>query len=223
MVLARSDEPRGARRAELTAARRALARAAAVDAAALLFAERGFGATAMADVSRASGLSLKALYAAFESKDELFSAVIDEIFGRNLLPALVRESPELDPGERVLVLVDDLLAAMEADRDYFMLYARGSTDVPESLKESGRDPFEPYIETLHARLTSLIAAAQEAGRARGVPPPTVASAIVASVIALARDVVTGERPRPITELTDELRVLFGPLLLHTQHRQEKRR
>jgi AcrR family transcriptional regulator len=205
--------PRDARRAELTAARRAIARRAAIDAAAVLFAKRGFSATTMADVSDASGLSFKALYGVFESKDELFSAVIDELFSHHLLPALLREASDEDPGEQVLTLLGDLLGAMEADRDYFMLYARGSVDVPESLKQAGRDPFEPYIATLASRLTSLITAVQDAGRARGVSAEAFATALVATVIALSREAVLGERGRPITDLDDDIRGLFAPLLL----------
>ncbi|MHB8694352.1 MAG: TetR/AcrR family transcriptional regulator [Solirubrobacteraceae bacterium] len=213
MILPRSSEPRDARRAELTQARRSIARRAAIDAAAVLFAKRGFTATTMADVSHASGLSLKALYGVFASKDELFSAVIDELFSHHLLPALQREASDEDPGEQVLTLVGDLLGAMEADRDYFMLYARGSVDVPESLKQAGRDPFEPYIATLASRLTSLITAAQGAGRARGVGAEAFATALVATVIALSREAVLGEPGRPITDLGDDIRGLFGPLLL----------
>jgi AcrR family transcriptional regulator len=202
----------------LTEARHAIARRAAIDAATLLFAERGFTATTMADVSQGSGLSLKALYAAFESKDELFSAVIDELFSHHLLPALRREAIDEDPGEQVLTLIGDLLGAMEADRAYFMLYARGSVDVPESLKQSGRDPFEPYIATLAARLTSLIGAAQDAGRARGVSAEVFATALVATVIALSRDAVLGEPGRPIADLAVDIRALFAPLLLLSRGR-----
>jgi AcrR family transcriptional regulator len=203
---------REAHRGRLIEAKRAVARDAAVQAGVRLFAERGFGATAMADVARESGVSLKALYDAVGSKDQLFSAVIDELFSHNLLPALQREASDEDPGERVLALIADLLAAMEADRAYFMLYARGSADVPESLRLSGRDPFEPYITLLAERLRSLITAAQDAGRAGGVSAEAFATAIVATVIALAREAVIGRHRRPLTDLIEELRGLFAPLL-----------
>jgi AcrR family transcriptional regulator len=209
---------REAHRGRLIEAKRAVARDAAVQAGGRLFAERGFDATAMADVARESGVSLKALYDAVGSKDRLFSAVIDELFSHNLLPALVREASDEDPGERVLTLVGDLLVAMEADRPYFMLYARGSTDVPETLRQSGRDPFEPYITLLEERLRSLITAAQDAGRARGVSAEAFATAIVATVIALGRAAVIGPRRRPLTDLMNDLRALFAPLLVSNEER-----
>ena len=205
MVLPSDQQRRGARRAELSEARRTITRRAVIDAGAVLFAERGFGATGMAELARAAGVSLKAMYAAFVSKDEVFSAVIDEVFGRNLLPALQKESH----GEGVLAFMGDVLAAMEADRDYFLLYAHGSVDVPESLKQEGRDPFEPYIAALTARLESRI---HEAGRVREIDPHTLATAIVATVIALAREAVTGEQTRPITDLAADVRALFAPAL-----------
>jgi AcrR family transcriptional regulator len=205
MVLPSQNDQRDARREELATARRSITRAAVVDAGAVLFAQRGYGATGMAELAREAGVSLKAMYGAFGSKDEIFSAVIDEVFSRNLLPALQKQSDS----ESVLAFVGEVLAAMEADREYFLLYARGSVDVPESLKQDGRDPFEPYIEALTARLQTRI---ERAGRLRGIDPQTVATAIVATVIALAREAATGARTRPITDLEADVRALFAPVL-----------
>ena len=209
MVLPSDQERRGARRAELSEARRTITRRAVIDAGAVLFAEHGFDATGMAELAREAGVSLKAMYAAFGSKDEVFSAVIDEVFSRNLLPALQKE-PD---GEGVLAFVGDVLAAMEADRAYFLLYARGSVDVPESLKQEGRDPFEPYITALTACTKTRIV---EAGRVRGIDPHMLATAIVATVIALAREAVSGEQTRRITDLEADIRALFAPALREEQ-------
>jgi AcrR family transcriptional regulator len=205
MILPPQKDQRNARREELATARRSITRAAVVKAGALLFAQRGYSATGMAELAREAGVSLKAMYGAFGSKDEIFSAVIDEVFSRNLLPALRKQSDSTG----VLGFVSEVLAAMEADRDYFLLYARGSVDVPESLKRDGHDPFAPYIAALTARLQTRI---EEAGRLRGIDPHTVATAIVASVIALARDAVTGERARPIPDIEADVRALFAPVL-----------
>jgi hypothetical protein len=62
---------------------------------------------------------------------------------------------------------------------------------------------------LTARLASRI---QAAGRLREIDPHTLATAIVATVIALARDAVTGEQVRPITDLETDVRALFAPVL-----------
>jgi AcrR family transcriptional regulator len=72
--------------------RRKEARPAELTSAALeLFVERGFAATRLEDVARRAGVSKGTLYLYFESKEELFKAVVRE----GLVPALER-------GERML-------------------------------------------------------------------------------------------------------------------------
>src|SRR6476646_905846 len=50
-------------------------RAAVIDAAGRLFAERGFAATSMRDISAASGISHPLIHHHFGSKEELYAAV----------------------------------------------------------------------------------------------------------------------------------------------------
>jgi AcrR family transcriptional regulator len=72
--------------------RRKEARPAELTSAALeLFVERGYAATRLDDVARRAGVSKGTLYLYFESKEELFKAVVRE----GLVPALER-------GERIL-------------------------------------------------------------------------------------------------------------------------
>jgi AcrR family transcriptional regulator len=204
---------REARREELAHARREIARRAVIAGGAELFASRGFDGTSIADISKLSGVSLTALYDAFSSKEELFLAVIEHVFNRHMLPALQKEEPDVDPGERVLIVIDDVLAAMEADRNYVMLTARGVAGIPLGMRDNGKDPFEPYIAMFVDRLRSLIADAQVAGRARGVSQHTLARALVATVAELARHLVATSPEQPITELSSEIRALFSPVLL----------
>lgn len=72
-----SSKPRWARRKE---ARPQELLAAALD----LFVERGFAATRLGDVAARAGVSKGTLYLYFDSKEELFKAVVRE----NVLPAL---------------------------------------------------------------------------------------------------------------------------------------
>lgn len=74
-----SERYRKARRQEITQAARRC------------FARHGFAGTSMSDVFAESGLSAGAVYGHFTSKDELISAIIDEVLaevGRSLTPAL---------------------------------------------------------------------------------------------------------------------------------------
>lgn len=52
-------------------------RAQLLDAAARVFAERGYDGAGIADIARTAGLSSGAIYAHFSSKAELFTTVLE--------------------------------------------------------------------------------------------------------------------------------------------------
>jgi AcrR family transcriptional regulator len=80
-----SSKPRWARRKE---ARPQELLAAALD----LFVERGFAATRLGDVAARAGVSKGTLYLYFESKEDLFKAVVRE----NIVPALAEAEDIID-------------------------------------------------------------------------------------------------------------------------------
>lgn len=202
-------ETRQARRRETAEARQRIAREAALAAASRLFAENGFHETGMADVAREAGISLKALYGVFGSKDDLFVAVLDESFAQ-LLPVLADDGhADLAPGDRVLELVDDFLELMEDRQDLVLLYARGSDGVPASLRADGRDPYEPYARVIRDRIEALIRDAQDVGHAPGVPADVIAHSLIATTMAVAADAIRAGRP--VTDATPGVRALFESL------------
>lgn len=178
-----------------------------LEVASSLFAAHGFDGTKMADIARRAGVSMTTLYAAHENKEALFEAVIAAHFERHVVPVLERPLDAEHPGERVVELISDMATAMEDDRAFFELYARGSSGVPAKLRAQGRDPYEPYVRAFRSRLVELVAAA-----GGPVAPEHLAAALAASVIAMAREAVTADPPRPITDVIDPVRRIFGPAL-----------
>ncbi|MCW3015414.1 MAG: TetR/AcrR family transcriptional regulator [Solirubrobacterales bacterium] len=204
---------RAARKDAVLAARRDITRRAALDSGARQFATNGFEATKMAAVAADAGVSLKALYEVFASKADLFEAVIADRFEQHVTPVLAAPTPaDAGPGEQVLTLITGVLAAMEADRSFFLLYVRGSEGVPEKLRAAGRDPYAAYVQQFHDRLAALIAAQPRLPHL-AAEPAELAAALTASVIALARLAVTPPEPRPITDVAAAVRAIFGPVLL----------
>ncbi|MDQ3757621.1 MAG: TetR/AcrR family transcriptional regulator, partial [Actinomycetota bacterium] len=66
-------------------------RAAILRAAATAFAQRGFAATSMEEVAAAAGITKLIVYRHFESKEELYRAVLEQVssrMGEELLRAL---------------------------------------------------------------------------------------------------------------------------------------
>jgi AcrR family transcriptional regulator len=154
------------------------------------------------------------LYAAFDSKDELYEAVLADHFERYVRPVLDADRSGDAPAERVLGLVDGVLAAMETDRAFLLLYSRGSASVPPKLREEGRDPYAKYFDEFQVHLVGLI----EATGDTDVPPGDLAAALAAAVVALATRAVTADPPRPVTSAAGPLRALFGPAL-HTNKQE----
>lgn len=109
-----------------TTKRRAETRRRLIDAAFTQFAERGFGRTTVEDVCEAAGYTRGAFYSNFDSLDELFSAVYDQL-SREVVTAVTaaataaRQQPGPRPG--VEEVVDAALAVMTADARVFAVHA----------------------------------------------------------------------------------------------------
>jgi AcrR family transcriptional regulator len=192
-------------RAEAQDAVRDVRRRAAVAAAAELFADRGFHSTSMAEIARGAGLSLKAMYATFDSKEALFTAVLEDVAER--FSIVFEDDAERDPTDRLLAFVDRVLAAIDSNPTALRLYRRGADGVPAVLRDRGVDPFAGFTDRLHRHLAETVRSAQEQGAAPGLDPDLVARALPALVIAEA-----GRRldaAEPTTAATPELRALFA--------------
>jgi AcrR family transcriptional regulator len=168
--------------------RRPVTTAALLDAAMVLFAEQGYGATSIPEICARAGLTKGAFYSNFPNKDALFLALLDRSWERRA--ALIRDTMP-DAG----ALAESLdgrssVSALPADRQWtlvsteFTLHAIRHPEVAAVLVEhEGR---------ARSELAALIAEAL--GRAGRVP--TVA------VMELARMVVAVTEGSDIQALTD---------------------
>src|SRR6185312_2815791 len=87
-----------------------------ISAAMAVFAERGFAAARLEEIAKRAGVSKGALYLYFETKEQLFRAVVDLAIAPNM--QMVRAMIAAHPGpladllrlavERILVLVETL-------------------------------------------------------------------------------------------------------------------
>jgi len=106
-------------------------RAQLLDAALRLFAEKGFSATTIADISVEAGSAHGLIYHYFKSKDELLLAVLER---NSFLPALrqlLAVSPD-QPAAEVLPRIASGFSAMVAERaDFMSLVLRESQTNPE--------------------------------------------------------------------------------------------
>jgi AcrR family transcriptional regulator len=101
-------------------------RAALLAAAAELFAERGFSGASVDDIAERAGYSKGALYWHFQSKDELFFALMDQSVDaskRELIRMLHEAPPEQDiapeASRRLVQLVSEQRDLLLLDREYW--------------------------------------------------------------------------------------------------------
>ena len=185
--------PRAQVRQQELDATRAVRRRAAVAAATELFAQRGFHATAMADIARAAGVSLKTLYDSFASKEELFEAVLADVAER-FAGLMEPPAPADDPVAWLLDFVDRLVGLLADNSSALCLYSRGADGIPEALRSKGVNPFTGFMVRLAEMLAAVIRDVHHGAGAGRVDPDVLARAILNLVIAEARNRLAVGRP-----------------------------
>ncbi|GAA4551687.1 TetR/AcrR family transcriptional regulator [Pseudonocardia xishanensis] len=166
----------------MTTRRRAETRTRLLDAAAAVFAERGFGATSVEQVCEAAGYTRGAFYSNFSTLDELLLA----LFARRHTEVVAGLTAALDrltgptPVGDLADVVDDLVAAHLADRRWQVLQT-------ELALHALRTPaIAPAVATQRAELRGRVGeliehAATRAGRRITVPADELARAVLALV------------------------------------------
>jgi TetR/AcrR family transcriptional repressor of nem operon len=155
---------------------------AAVERAMGVFWSRGYHATALPDLLRATKLSRGSLYAAFGDKHSLFLRALD----RYVANALTRMDIELDPGRDP---VDGLRAYLAGyvDRTSGANGRRGCLLVATAMELAGHDAevdrrIGSFFKAMEARVADALSRAKAAGKlADGVEPSSAARILVCFV------------------------------------------
>jgi AcrR family transcriptional regulator len=132
------------------------ARLAPFDAARRCFARTGFHGTTMQDVFAESGLSAGAVYGHFDSKDELVSAIIEEVLSEiaTALDAATASTAPPAPLHEVMGHVFDVLDRPPNGRELARLavqvWAEAARRPDLSIRLAG------YYRQLNQRLTTLV-------------------------------------------------------------------
>ena len=155
---------------------------AAVERAMGVFWSRGYHATALPDLLRATRLSRGSLYAAFGDKHSLFLRALD----RYIADAVTRMDIELDPRKEPL---DGLRAYLAGylDRTSGAHGRRGCLVIATTMELAGHDPdvnrrIGSFFKVMEARLADALSRAKAAGKlADGVDPATAARILVCFV------------------------------------------
>lgn len=148
-----------------------------LEAAARVFARAGFHEARMEDIRQEVGLSKGILYWYFKSKDDLITALLQQLFERDLssLEALLRQEGTVS--ERLLLYIDYSAADLEQAADLlpisYEFYALATRQA------SVRDFLKEYFDKYRQVLAALVQQGVERGEFRPVNAHHIASILVA--------------------------------------------
>ncbi|ORW33452.1 TetR family transcriptional regulator [Mycobacterium paraense] len=149
------------------------------------FARKGFHATTIADIAKRAGLAYGSVYWYFDSKDELFHALMaaEEAALRGHIAAALGVPPDGHGQEESLrVAVRATLEFFESDKATVKLLLRDPYAMGERFEKHLGGIYERFVDDIE----TFIVAAQERGEVVAAPPRMVAYTLAALVGQLAQ-------------------------------------
>ena len=152
-----------------------------VGAAMAVFAEKGFAAARLDEIAARAGVSKGALYLYFETKEDLFRAVVEQAIGPNV--AAVRAMIAAHPGP-----IGDLLQLIPARIAILVETLPVGGVVKMVIAEAGNFPelarvwHDRLVAQALGALTDAIAAAQGRGEVKPGDPRTYALELIAPLL-----------------------------------------
>jgi len=146
-----------------------------------VFAERGFAAARLEEIARRAGVSKGALYLYFETKEELFRAVVDQAIAPNM--QAIRAIVAAHPGP-----LSDLLRLVAERVGLLMETLPVGGVVKMVIAEAGNFPalarvwHDDLVAHILGAMTDAIAAAQKRGEVRPGDPRMYALEIIAPML-----------------------------------------
>jgi AcrR family transcriptional regulator len=155
-----------------------------LDAALAVFAEKGFSAARMEDISRRAGVTKGTIYLYFESKEALFKALVRESLAPTIQGVIARAEAYEGPSRDLLILVLSTMGSFIRTSDRVVL--------PKIvIAEAGNFPElvrfyrEEIIDKGLGLLESIIARGIARGEFRNVEPAHVARLCIAPILLAA--------------------------------------
>ncbi|HEV7938493.1 MAG TPA: TetR/AcrR family transcriptional regulator [Solirubrobacteraceae bacterium] len=128
------------------AAKQEQTRAQLIDAAASVFARRGFQAATIEEIAEEAGYSHGAVYSNFAGKEELFLAVFEQYMSERVQEVALAAETEGSFAERARAGADQWMQRFAGDRDTFLLHL-------EFMIHAARNPH--LSELLGQRMATL--------------------------------------------------------------------
>lgn len=166
-----------------TKAEAAITRDSLLDAALVVFSNKGYATTTLDDIARKAGVTRGAIYWHFGGKAELYNALVGERYGRvNAALASILTAGE-PPLATLRKLIERSLEYLEEDDDYraVLEMTMFKTEVSDELAagmQQKRVATKAYLDML----VKLVRAAMDAGELRHDLDPQVTALAIAGYI-----------------------------------------
>ena len=132
-----------------------------LDTATELFAERGYSKTTTAQLAKAAGVTEPIIYRHFESKRELFIALIDRT-GENTIHTWERDLANAsNPAERLRTLIGTNPMVTDQGQGVYRVIVQAMTEIDD---EQIRIALQRHMAALHEFIAGEVVKAQEAGQ-----------------------------------------------------------
>jgi AcrR family transcriptional regulator len=185
-----SKEDKSKRRGEIMAA------------AKKVFARNGFHATTIAYIAKEAGLAYGSVYWYFDSKDELFHALMSaegDALGAHIAAALAANGQRPDKNwEPLRVTVQAVLEFFEADRAVTKLLLRDAYALGDQFEKHLGSIYERFIDDIEKHMI----VAQQRGAVINAPPRMLAFSLAALIGQLAHRRLTTDDGVTADEVAD---------------------
>ncbi len=203
-----SASPRARRRAAELARRRA----DVLEAAAEVFAERGFHDAQIGEIAARAEVSRATLYDLFPSKEAIYSEVMLEAAREVRQRVEARAEAAAGPAERLLAVLQALFECFEEKRALLRIYARATQgDALRIGAEFGEEAARVFRD-FSDWVAGLAAEARRRGLLPELEPEAVAAALIGGATVLATRAVEGGRGDDLARAGRALRRVFEHLL-----------
>ncbi len=194
-------------------------RALIIEAAAKVFARRGFSGTLMADIAVAAGIGKGTLYEYFDSKEDLFFAVFEWFVQATEAEATVSISAlGGSVTERLDALSDSLMNSWAQMKDMYSLVMEfWSASASSQMRERFKQAFKNGYSNFRQIVSALIREGIQRGEFRPeVDAESVAAALVGTWDALLLQAWFDDSFDPLTTANKFMRVLFRGLAAESE-------
>ena len=158
-----------------------LRRTEILEAAVKVFAAKGFHVATVAEIAAASGFAIGTLYQIFESKEQLYTAMLTEKLTMMYAGIRAAVEKEADCVRKIELLVASHFRYVEENAEFCSIFARGDylslSEGSAEIRERMRSDYDLYVSFIENVMRDGI----RTGILKKIDPPLMAAALTGIV------------------------------------------